>query len=63
MPPHNNVLVVGTGPVGLLLACELARRDVALRVIDKLPRPTTESRAIVVHARSLEMLERVGVAE
>lgn len=58
-----DVLVVGAGPVGLLLACELARRDVPIRVIDKLPGPTTESRAIVVHARSLEMLERVGVAE
>jgi len=56
-----DVLVVGAGPVGLLLACELARRDVAIRVVDKLPSPTTESRAIIVHARSLEMLERVGV--
>jgi 2-polyprenyl-6-methoxyphenol hydroxylase-like FAD-dependent oxidoreductase len=56
-----DVLVVGVGPVGLLLACELARRDVAIRVVDKLPSPTTESRAIIVHARSLEMLERVGV--
>jgi 2-polyprenyl-6-methoxyphenol hydroxylase-like FAD-dependent oxidoreductase len=58
-----DVLVVGAGPVGLLLACELARRGVAIRVVDKLPSPTTESRAIIVHARSLEMLERVGVAE
>ena len=59
---NTAVLVVGAGPVGLLLACELARREVAIRVVDKLPRPTSESRAIVVHARSLEMLERVGVA-
>jgi 2-polyprenyl-6-methoxyphenol hydroxylase-like FAD-dependent oxidoreductase len=57
------VLVVGAGPVGLVLACELARRDVPLRVIDKLPEPTDESRAIVIHARSLEMMERVGVAD
>jgi 2-polyprenyl-6-methoxyphenol hydroxylase-like FAD-dependent oxidoreductase len=57
------VLVVGAGPVGLLLACELARRDVPIRVIDKLARPTTQSRAVVVHARSLEMLERVGVVD
>jgi 2-polyprenyl-6-methoxyphenol hydroxylase-like FAD-dependent oxidoreductase len=61
--PDSPVLVVGAGPVGLLLACELARRGVAARVIDKLPRPTTESRAIIVHARSLEMLERVGVVD
>ena len=57
------VLVVGAGPVGLLLACELARREIPIRVVDKLPRPTNESRAIIVHARSLEMLERVGVSE
>ena len=57
------MLIVGAGPVGLVLACELARRDVALRLIDKLPHPTTESRAIVVHARSLEMLERIGVVD
>jgi 2-polyprenyl-6-methoxyphenol hydroxylase-like FAD-dependent oxidoreductase len=58
-----DVLVVGAGPVGLLLACELARRDVAVRIVDKLPSPTDKSRAIVVHPRSLEMLERVGVVE
>jgi 2-polyprenyl-6-methoxyphenol hydroxylase-like FAD-dependent oxidoreductase len=34
-----------------------------VRIIDKLPAPTTESRAIVVHARSLEMLDRIGLAE
>ena len=59
----EQVLVVGAGPVGLVMACELARRNVPVRVIDKLPAPTTESRAILVHSRSLEMLERVGVAD
>ncbi len=58
-----SVVVVGAGPVGLVLACELARRDVPIRVIDKLPAPTDESRAIVVHARSLEMLERIGAVD
>ena len=60
---QNPVLVVGAGPVGLLLACELARRDVPVRLIDRLERPTDQSRAIVVHARSLEMLQRVGVVD
>ena len=46
-----------------MLACELARRHVPVRVIDRLERPTDESRAIVVHARSLEMLQRVGVVD
>jgi 2-polyprenyl-6-methoxyphenol hydroxylase-like FAD-dependent oxidoreductase len=58
-----DVLVVGAGPVGLLLACELARRGTSFRLIDKLPAPTDESRAIVVHARSLEMMERVGTVD
>jgi 2-polyprenyl-6-methoxyphenol hydroxylase-like FAD-dependent oxidoreductase len=59
----SSVLVVGAGPVGLVLACELARRDVPVKVIDKLPEPTSESRAILVHSRSLEMLERIGVVD
>ncbi|HEY2271372.1 MAG TPA: FAD-dependent monooxygenase, partial [Jatrophihabitantaceae bacterium] len=59
----TDVLVVGAGPVGLVAACELARRGIAIRVIDKLPEATDESRAIVVHARSLEMFERVGVVD
>ena len=59
----NPVLVVGAGPVGVTLAGELARRNVPVRVIDTLASPTTQSRAIVVHARSLEMFERIGVLD
>ena len=61
--PNLPVLIVGAGPVGLTLACDLARRGVRTRLVDKLRTPTTESRAIIVHARSLEMLERIGVVE
>ncbi|MGH3315618.1 MAG: FAD-dependent monooxygenase, partial [Nocardioidaceae bacterium] len=57
------VLVVGAGPVGLVLACELARRGTAVRVVDKLLDPTDESRAILVHARSLEMMQRIGMVD
>ena len=59
---RSDVVVVGAGPTGLVAACELARRGVVIRVIDKLPAPAGESRAIVVHARSLEMLDRMGIA-
>ena len=59
----DRVLVVGAGPVGLVAACELARRGVEVRIVDRLAQPTTESRALLVHSRSLEMLERMGVAE
>lgn len=54
------VLIVGAGPVGLVLAIELARRGVAFRIVDQLSAPTTESRAVVVHARSLEMMDALG---
>jgi 2-polyprenyl-6-methoxyphenol hydroxylase-like FAD-dependent oxidoreductase len=56
-------MVVRAGPAGLVAAWELARHGVAVRVIDKLPAPATESRAIPVHARSLEMFDLMGVAD
>jgi 2-polyprenyl-6-methoxyphenol hydroxylase-like FAD-dependent oxidoreductase len=58
---EDEVLVIGAGPVGLTAACQLARLGVAVRVVDALDRPTTESRAVGVHARSLEMLASLGV--
>ena len=57
----SDVLVVGAGPVGLTTACQLARLGVQVRVVEALERPTTESRAVGVHARSLEMLASLGV--
>jgi 2-polyprenyl-6-methoxyphenol hydroxylase-like FAD-dependent oxidoreductase len=60
---NPDVLVVGAGPVGLVAAAELARHGVTVRIIDKLAQPTNESRAIAVHARSLDMLERMGAVD
>jgi 2-polyprenyl-6-methoxyphenol hydroxylase-like FAD-dependent oxidoreductase len=57
------VLVVGGGPVGLVAGAELARRGVRVRVIDKLAQPTDQSRAIAVHARSLDMFDRMGIVD
>jgi 2-polyprenyl-6-methoxyphenol hydroxylase-like FAD-dependent oxidoreductase len=57
------VIVVGAGPVGLVAGCELARRGVRVRVIDKLAQPTDQSRAIAVHARSLDMFDRMGIVD
>ncbi|MET0899977.1 MAG: FAD-dependent monooxygenase [Mycobacterium sp.] len=61
--PTADVVVVGAGPVGLVAAAELARRGARVRIIDKLAVPTDESRAIAVHARSLDMLNRMGIVD
>ena len=57
------VLVVGAGPTGLLLSSELYRRGVACRVIDAHRAPLHWDRATVVHPRSLEVFESLGILE
>lgn len=58
-----DVLVVGAGPTGLTLACELARHGVPVRIIDQAEAPSDKSKALAVHARTLETFETMGVAE
>lgn len=53
------ILIVGGGAAGTVLSLELARRGVEFRTIDRLPEPAPTSRAITVHARTLEFLERI----
>ena len=57
------VLVVGAGPTGLAAALELSRFDIPVRIVDRLPWPASTSRAIGVQARTLELLDRRGLAE
>jgi 2-polyprenyl-6-methoxyphenol hydroxylase-like FAD-dependent oxidoreductase len=57
------VLIVGAGPTGLTLACELAWRGVGVRVIDRKREPSRYSKAIGVFPRTLELLENHGVAD
>jgi 2-polyprenyl-6-methoxyphenol hydroxylase-like FAD-dependent oxidoreductase len=57
------VLVVGAGPTGLLLASELHRRGVVCRLIDAHSEPLHWDRATVVHPRSLEVFESLGILE
>jgi 2-polyprenyl-6-methoxyphenol hydroxylase-like FAD-dependent oxidoreductase len=64
-PPDQfdaDVLIVGAGPTGLTLAAALAARGVRTRVIDRLVEGANTSRAAVVHARTLEVLEPLGVS-
>jgi len=62
-PQNPDVVIVGAGPVGLVAACELARRGVTFRIIDKRAEPTDESRAIAIHSRSLDMFDRMGIVD
>ncbi len=56
----DRILIVGAGPVGLTMALELARYGIGVRLIDRSPTPAATSRALVVWARTLELLERSG---
>jgi 2-polyprenyl-6-methoxyphenol hydroxylase-like FAD-dependent oxidoreductase len=57
---ERDVLIAGAGPVGLVMAIELARYGVAVRIIDKAPQRTDKSKALVIWSRSLELLARAG---
>ncbi|MFB9523195.1 FAD-dependent oxidoreductase [Streptomyces cremeus] len=57
----TSVLIVGSGPTGLTLALDLARRGVSVRVVDKSPEFPRSSRAKGPNQRSLEVLEDLGV--
>jgi len=61
--PDTDVLIVGAGPTGLTLAAALTARGVRTTVIDRLPEGANTSRAAVVHARTLEVLDALGVSE
>jgi 2-polyprenyl-6-methoxyphenol hydroxylase-like FAD-dependent oxidoreductase len=57
------VLVVGAGPTGLLLAAELQRRNIPCHLIDARTAPLHWDRATVVHPRSLQIFESLGLAK
>ena len=57
------VLVVGAGPAGLTLAAELLAQGVRTRIIDQRDGAVTESRALALHARSLELFDAAGIAD
>ncbi len=61
--PIPAVLIVGAGPVGLTMACELARHGVSVRIIDASDGPTTQSRALGIQARTLEVFENIGIVD
>ncbi|WP_006244658.1 FAD-dependent monooxygenase [Mycolicibacterium tusciae] len=59
----SDVVVVGAGPTGLMLACELALGGVAVRVLEERASTPNITKAFAVHARTLELLDARGMAE
>jgi 2-polyprenyl-6-methoxyphenol hydroxylase-like FAD-dependent oxidoreductase len=57
------VLVVGAGPTGLVLAADLLARGITTRIIDKGDGVNLETRAVAIHARALEVLDLMGLAD
>jgi 2-polyprenyl-6-methoxyphenol hydroxylase-like FAD-dependent oxidoreductase len=57
----TQVIVVGAGPVGLMLASELRLGGAEVIVLERLPAPTTESRASTLHARTMEIFDQRGL--
>lgn len=62
-PTEADVLIVGAGPTGLVMAIWLTKLGVRVRIVDKLAEPGTTSRALAVQARTLEFYQQVGLAE
>jgi 2-polyprenyl-6-methoxyphenol hydroxylase-like FAD-dependent oxidoreductase len=62
MKPEIEVLIVGAGPTGLVLALWLSHLGVKVRIVDKAAEPGTTSRALVVHARILEFYDQINLA-
>ena len=59
---NTDVLIVGAGPSGLTLAASLVSRGIATTVVDRQAAGANTSRAAVINARSLEVLEDLDVA-
>lgn len=59
----KKVLIIGAGPTGLFLAYLLKKRGNTIRLIDKKSGPSTHSKAIAIHSRTLEILYKEGLGE
>ena len=59
----TDVIIVGAGPTGLSLACQLTRHGIDFVVVEKNEDVTPYSKALGVHARTLEIYEQLGLAQ
>ncbi len=60
---YNDIIIVGAGPTGLMLANQLTRFGIDYIILDQKPGPTDQSRALVVHARSMEIYQQMGLSD
>src|SRR5205823_9688497 len=60
---HRDVLIIGAGPTGLVLALWLTKLGVGVRIVDKAAEAGTTSRALAVHARTLELYRQLDLAD
>jgi 2-polyprenyl-6-methoxyphenol hydroxylase-like FAD-dependent oxidoreductase len=60
---RSDVLIVGAGPTGLVLALWLTKLGITVRIIDKTAEPGTTSRALAVQARTLELYRQLDLAD
>jgi 2-polyprenyl-6-methoxyphenol hydroxylase-like FAD-dependent oxidoreductase len=63
MDTRTDVVVVGAGPTGLAAGCEALRHGLSVRLVERREARAALSKALVVHARTLEVLEVMGCAE
>src|SRR6185295_5057736 len=59
----TDVLIVGAGPTGLMLANQLGRRGVRVAIVDRHPGPSLQTRALGVQARTLEIYSHLGIVD
>lgn len=59
----TQVLIIGAGPTGLMLANQLQEQGIAFEIIDIKAGPTKESRALAVTARSMELYQQLGLSD
>jgi 2-polyprenyl-6-methoxyphenol hydroxylase-like FAD-dependent oxidoreductase len=59
----TDVLVIGAGPTGLMLANQLVRHGVRVRIIDRHAGPSLQTRALGVQARTLEIYAKLGIVD
>jgi 2-polyprenyl-6-methoxyphenol hydroxylase-like FAD-dependent oxidoreductase len=60
---RSDVLIVGAGPTGLVLALWLSKLGIRVRILDKTSAPGTTSRALAVQARTLELYRQLDLSD